>query len=210
MTRLLIIGLVVAITAAVLFYVTNITGRITLAAQATQPSGTGDNADTTKTKALTHPLSDLDGKPVDPDSLKGKVVLVVNVASRCGFTPQYKGLEQLYRKYNEQGLVILGFPCNDFGGQEPGTAEEIKAFCSSKYEVSFPIMEKMTLKGEGRSPVYRDLTEGTGKFAGGVKWNFEKFLIGRDGETLLGRFGSRVAPEDPKLVGAIETALTTK
>lgn len=207
MTRIFVIGLLIVITGVVLFYVTNITGRITLAGTATQPAGVEEII---KTKALTHPLTDIDGKEFDAAQLKGKTVLVVNVASKCGFTPQYKGLEALYRKYKDQGLVVLGFPCNDFGGQEPGSADEIKSFCSSKYDVTFPIMAKMTLKGEDRSPVYRDLAEGTGKFAGSVKWNFEKFLIAKDGETILARFGSRVKPEDEKLVSAVEKALADK
>jgi glutathione peroxidase len=172
-------------------------------AQSTRPGGEA----AVKTTALSHTLKDIDGKDLDLASLKGKVVLVVNVASKCGFTKQYTGLEALYQKYKDQGLVIVGLPSNDFGGQEPGSEEEIKTFCSTTYGVTFPMTAKVTVKGPDKHPVYKALTDGTGPFAGEVKWNFTKFLIGRDGETLVGRFASGVKPEDPKLVGAVEAAL---
>ncbi len=160
-----------------------------------------------RVNALQHTVKDIDGKDFDLAQLKGKVVLVVNVASRCGFTKQYTGLESLYQKYKDRGLVVLGFPSNDFGGQEPGSEAEIKAFCSNTYGVTFPMMSKITVKGDGIHPVYRALTVGSGGFAGEIGWNFTKFVIGRDGETLLARFGSSTKPEDAGLVKVVEDAL---
>ena len=139
---------------------------------------------------------------------KGEVLLVVNVASKCGLTPQYAGLEDLQHAYEEQGFTVVGFPCNQFGGQEPGTAEEIATFCSATYGVTFPLYQKIDVNGEHRHPLYAELTafpddDGT---SGDIQWNFEKFLIGKDG-TVLKRFRSRVTPEDPAVVAAIEAAL---
>lgn len=136
---------------------------------------------------------------------KGKVLLIVNVASKCGFTPQYAGLEKLNEQWKGRGLVILGFPCNDFGGQEPGTLEEIQEFCSLNYGVTFEIMDKVAILGEDKHPLYRYLTEHS-EPQGDVKWNFEKFLISRDGD-IAGRFSSKVAPEDEELQQAIEKLL---
>jgi glutathione peroxidase len=137
---------------------------------------------------------------------RGSVMLIVNVASKCGFTKQYTGLEKIHREYKDQGLVILGFPCNQFGGQEPGTEEEIVEFCKAKYDVTFPIYAKLEVKGEGQAPLYKELTAFQGAETGDVKWNFEKFLIGRDGK-ILERYRSKVAPEDPALNEAIKMAL---
>lgn len=134
----------------------------------------------------------------------GKVLLVVNVASRCGYTPQYTGLEALNRKYAAQGLTVLGFPCNDFGAQEPGTLEEIQSFCSTKYDVTFEIFGKVHAKGDDKSPIYARLTQT--EPAGDVGWNFEKFLVGKDG-AVIARYKSNVGPDAPELVGAIEAAL---
>lgn len=139
----------------------------------------------------------------------GKVVLVVNVASECGYTKQYTGLEALYQKYKDQGLVVAGMPCNDFGGQEPGTEAEIQQFCSSKYSVTFPLYSKLSIKGEGKHPLYAALTGADSPQPGEVKWNFEKFLIGRDGK-ILARFGSGVKPDSDELVAAVEKALAEK
>ena len=136
--------------------------------------------------------------------LAGHVLLIVNVASRCGYTPQYTGLEALNRKYAAQGLKVLGFPCNDFGAQEPGTLEEIQTFCSTKYDVTFEIFGKVHAKGDDKSPVYARLTQA--EPAGDVGWNFEKFLVGKDG-AVIARYKSNVAPDAPELVGAIEAAL---
>jgi glutathione peroxidase len=148
-------------------------------------------------------LNSIDGKPVSLADFKGKVVLIVNVASKCGFTPQYTGLEALYEKYKDQGFVIVGVPANNFGAQEPGTNEEIKTFCTRKYNVSFPMMAKVSVKGDDITPLYKYLTETKG---GDVKWNFTKFLIGKDGQ-IAGRFESAVKPDDPALTSAVESAL---
>ncbi|MDI3290278.1 glutathione peroxidase [Polyangium sp. 15x6] len=135
---------------------------------------------------------------------RGKVVLVVNVASECGYTPQYAGLERLHERFEAKGFAVLGFPSNDYGAQEPGSDAEIATFCTSKYGVKFPMFSKIPVKGSGKHPLYAFLTRGPE--AGEVKWNFEKFLVGKDG-VVLGRYPSSVEPEDEKLVQAIEKAL---
>lgn len=152
------------------------------------------------------PFKTMDGKDSSLKDYAGKVVLVVNVASKCGNTKQYDPLEALYKKYSPQGLVILGFPCNDFGGQEPGTNEEIITFCSTKYAVTFPILDKLHVKGPEQAPLYAALTGPDAKFPGDVKWNFGKFLIGKDGE-VVARFEPKTLPNDPAVVAAIEGAL---
>ncbi|WP_425485740.1 glutathione peroxidase [Limisphaera ngatamarikiensis] len=154
-------------------------------------------------------LVDIDGRETTLGAYRGKVLLIVNVASKCGFTPQYAGLEELYRKYKDRGLVVLGFPCNQFGNQEPGSNEEIKAFCTSRYEVSFPMFAKIEVNGPGRHPLYQWLAGPESPFAGDIKWNFTKFLVGRDGR-ILRRFESRVRPDSPELVQAVEEALAAK
>jgi glutathione peroxidase len=153
-------------------------------------------------------LKNIDGKETSLADYRGKVVLVVNVASRCGFTPQYEGLEKVYLKYKDRGLVILGFPANNFGGQEPGSNEEIKSFCSLKYNVTFPMFAKISVKGDDIHPLYKYLTDKQSdpQFGGDVKWNFNKFLIGRDGK-IIGRFEPAVKPESPEMAQAIEHAL---
>jgi glutathione peroxidase len=138
-------------------------------------------------------------------SFNGSALLIVNLASKCGFTPQYKGLQELYETYKDQGLVVLGFPCNDFGGQEPGTIEEIQEFCSMNYGVDFPLFDKVTILGDDKHPLYKWLTENA-EPQGEVKWNFEKFLIGKDGQ-VAGRYSSQVKPEDSELRADIESAL---
>ncbi len=154
-----------------------------------------------------HP-QDIDGKPVALEEYRGKVLLIVNVASRCGFTYQYEGLEALYRQYKDKGLVILGFPSNDFLGQEPGTNAEIKQFCTLKYDVSFPMFSKIKVTGAGMDPLYRYLTDRRHdpKFAGPISWNFNKFLIGRDG-AIIGRFRTQDEPQSVAIRQAIEAAL---
>jgi glutathione peroxidase len=155
------------------------------------------------------PFKTIDGKETSLKSFAGKTVLAVNVASKCGFTRQYKGLEELYQKYKDKGLVIIGFPSNDFGGQEPGTNAEIKEFCSSKFNVTFPLMDKISVKGDAQHPLYKALTGPEAAFPGDVKWNFGKFLIGKDGKPLA-RYGSTTAPDDSDLVKAIEADLAKK
>lgn len=153
-------------------------------------------------------LNSIDGQPTPLAQFKGKAVLIVNVASRCGFTPQYAGLEALYQQYKDKGLVVLGFPANNFLWQEPGTNEEIKAFCSTKYRVTFPMFAKVSVKGGNQAPLYQFLTDkkANPSTGGAVGWNFTKFLADRNGK-VIARFGSKVAPESPELVKAIEAAL---
>ena len=155
------------------------------------------------------PLDDINGKPTSLKDYAGKVVLLVNVASKCGFTPQYKGLEAMYEKYKDQGLVVIGVPCNDFGGQEPGSAEVIKQFCTEKYSVTFPLMAKVHTIGAEQHPLYTALTGKDSAFKGDIKWNFTKFVIGRDGKVIK-RFESKVKPEEAELVHTVETALAAK
>lgn len=153
-------------------------------------------------------LTDINGSTSDLSVYKGKVVLIVNVASFCGYTKQYASLEKLYRTFTDKGLVVLGIPSNDFGAQEPGTEEEIKSFCSTKYDVTFPMFSKIVVKGDEKAPLYTWLTSGGGQaaLAGEVGWNFEKFLVGKDGK-LIGRFATKMDPMSPELVSAIESAL---
>jgi glutathione peroxidase len=153
--------------------------------------------------ALHFKMKSLDGKEMDLSKLQGKVVLFVNVASRCGYTPQYAGLQKLYEKYGKEGLVIVGVPANEFGRQEPGTDAQIAEFCSSKYSVTFPMLSKVVVKGDGICPLYQYLTakETDPKFAGPIKWNFTKFLIAKDG-TIANRFEPGVKPE--QIAPAIE------
>jgi glutathione peroxidase len=152
-------------------------------------------------------LNSIDGQPAPLADYKGKVVLLVNVASKCGFTPQYSALEATYEKYKSQGFVILGFPANNFGAQEPGTNEEIKTFCSRKYNVTFPMYAKISVKGEDQAPLYSYLTEDTGtSIVGDIKWNFTKFLVDRNGNVVQ-RFESAVTPDSPEMVAAIEKQL---
>jgi glutathione peroxidase len=155
------------------------------------------------------PIKDIDGKDASLKAYKGKVVLIVNVASQCGLTPQYKGLESLQKKFGAQGFTVLGFPCNQFGGQEPGTNEQIKQFCSTKYDVSFPLFDKIEVNGPNRHPLYVSLAGKESPFPGDIKWNFNKFLIGRDG-TIIKRFEPKTTPDSPEVVQAIEAALAAK
>ncbi len=155
------------------------------------------------------PLKDIDGKDTSLKPYQGKVMLIVNVASKCGFTPQYTALEALYRKYKDQGLVVLGFPCNQFAHQEPGTDAEIKQFCTSKFDVTFPMFDKIEVNGASRHPLYVLLAGKESPFAGDIGWNFTKFLIGRDGK-ILKRFNSPVKPDSAEMTKAIEAALAAK
>ena len=154
-------------------------------------------------------IKDIHGKATSLKTYNGKVVLLVNVASRCGYTPQYAGLEALYRKFKDKGFMVVGIPCNDFGAQEPGSAEEIQQFCSTKYDVTFPLWEKIHVKGPEQHPLYTALTGSGAKFPGDVKWNFGKFLVGRDGK-VLSRFDSGVAPDSAELSAAVQKAIDAK
>jgi glutathione peroxidase len=157
--------------------------------------------------ALQFKMKNIDGQEVELSQFQGKVVMIVNVASQCGLTPQYDALQKLYEKYQKEGFVIIGVPANEFGSQEPGTDAEIKEFCTSRYHVTFPMMSKVVVKGKGITPLYQYLTEqGPEKFRGPITWNFEKFLLNRQGE-VVARFAPRVKPDDPKVIAAIEAEL---
>ncbi len=153
-------------------------------------------------------MKDIDGQPVDLSKYEGKVLLVVNTASQCGLTPQYKQLEEVYAKYKAKGFEILAFPANEFGKQEPGTDSEIKEFCSTNYKVSFPLFSKIVVKGKGIDPLYQFLTspETNAKFAGDIQWNFAKFLVNKKGE-VIARFAPQIKPDSADVTAAIEAAL---
>jgi glutathione peroxidase len=155
---------------------------------------------------LERTLPDIHEKPRALCEFSGKVLLVVNTASECGFTPQYEGLESLYRTYRERGLVVLGFPSNDFGGQEPGSNQEIAEFCVNQYAIDFPMFAKSSVRGAQANPLFADLARATGS---PPRWNFHKYLVGRDGREVLA-FDTRVAPDDPKLLAALERMLGAK
>ncbi len=155
---------------------------------------------------LDYTMKRLDGSEEDLSGYKGKVVMLVNVASRCGLTPQYAGLQALYEKYQGQGFEILGFPANNFMGQEPGTDEEIAEFCSMNYGVSFPVFSKISVKGDDIHPLYQEITTMPDPIGGEVLWNFQKYLVDREGK-VVSKVGPRTAPEDPELVGQIEALL---
>ena len=159
--------------------------------------------------ALSFTMKGIDGKDVELSKYQGKVVLFVNVASKCGYTKQYTGLQALNEKYGKDGLVIIGVPCNQFGKQEPGTNEEIKQFCSSKYNVTFPLFDKIDVNGDNRHPLYVALAGKDSPYPGDIKWNFGKFLIGRDGK-IIKRFEPKTAPDAPEVTAAIDAALAAK
>jgi len=154
-------------------------------------------------------VKDINNKDVKLSDYKGKVLLIVNVASKCGFTPQYTALESTYEKYKDKGFVTLGFPCNQFGGQEPGSNAEIAEFCTSKFGVKFPMFDKIEVNGSNRHPLYTALSGDTSPFPGKIGWNFTKFLIGKDG-SIVKRFDSKVTPDSPEVITAIEAALAAK
>ena len=169
-------------------------------------------ADAQRAKSvLDFKVNDIDGKPVDLSKYKGKVLLIVNTASKCGHTPQYASLEKIYDQYKQQGFEVLAFPANEFRAQEPGTNAEIKEFCSNKYDVSFPLFSKIVVKGEETHPLYQFITNGekNPNTGGEIKWNFTKFLVDREGK-IVQRFEPAVKPDDAKVTGAIETALAKK
>jgi glutathione peroxidase len=179
--------------------------RPTVAAVESLPRFSGGQ--TCRMTIFSEPIHTLHGEETSLGGYEGKAILAVNVASKCGLTPQYTGLEALHEKYADQGFTVIGFPCNQFGGQEPGTADEIETFCSTNYGVTFPLMEKIDVNGDDRHPIYAALTEVADSEGhnGDIRWNFEKFVIAADGS--ITRFGPAVTPEDPSLVAAIEAAL---
>jgi glutathione peroxidase len=154
------------------------------------------------------PIRTLQGAPSKLGDFRGKALLLVNVASKCGLTPQYTSLEALHEKLSPRGFSVIGFPCNQFGGQEPGTPEQIQTFCSNSYGVTFPLMEKIEVNGTGRHPIYRELTQiaDTAGQAGDIRWNFEKFVVSADGSKIT-RFNPKVTPDDPAVIAAIEAGL---
>lgn len=154
-------------------------------------------------------LKDIDGKEITLADYKGKVLLIVNVASKCGYTKQYAGLETLQQKYKKEGFTVLGIPCNQFGGQEPGSNEDIKQFCSSKYNVTFPLFDKVEVNGDNRHALYSALAGKSSPFPGDIKWNFNKFLVGRDGK-ILKRLDSKITPDSTEMKEEIEAALKVK
>jgi glutathione peroxidase len=155
------------------------------------------------------PVKDIDGHAATLAPFQGRVLLIVNVASECGYTPQYAGLQTAFEKYQSKGLTVLGFPCNQFGGQEPGTNAEIKKFCSTNFHVTFPLFDKIDVNGAKRHPLYAALAGQGSPFPGDIGWNFTKFLIGRDGRIVM-RFDSGVEPDSPVVIKAIESALAAK
>ncbi len=189
-------------------FVAMIAALAVLAACAAGGNAEGKKGDKKVPAALNFKMKGLDGKEVDLAQYQGKVVLIVNVASYCGYTKQYAGLEALYEKLGDKGLVVLGVPANDFGKQEPKSDAEIATFCRAKYDVKFPMLSKVVVKGDAKVPLYQYLTskETNPKSAGELKWNFTKFLIGRDGQ-IAGRFEPNVAPESEELTKAVEAAL---
>ena len=198
--RLLILVVVCVALGLVVFKARQVMGQNVIKepnASATQPS----------TSPLTFTVKDIDGKDYDLAQLKGKVVMIVNVASKCGLTKQYAGLQKIYDTYKDRGFVIVGFPANNFGGQEPGSEEEIKTFCSTKYNVTFPMMSKISVKGDNQHALYDLLTHKTPQeFQGEIGWNFTKFLVDRNGQ-VFARFASKTTPQDEQLVAAVEKAL---
>jgi len=155
------------------------------------------------------PLKDINGKHTSLKAYEGKALLIVNVASRCGNTPQYEALQSIYEKYKDKGFAVLGFPCNDFGAQEPGSNEQIKEFCTKKYNVTFPMFDKVHVKGPEQHPLYTALSGKDSPYPGNVTWNFGKFLVGRDGK-ILKRFDPKMKPDSAEVTQAIESALAAK
>jgi glutathione peroxidase len=171
-------------------------------------SAANESVKMTEKSVLEFTMKNIDGKDVKMDEYRGKVLMIVNVASKCGYTPQYEGLEAIYRKYKDQGLVVMGFPANNFMGQEPGTNAEIKTFCSTRYNVTFPMFSKISVKGDDINPLFQFLTskETNPEFSGDISWNFNKFLVDRTGK-IVGRFSTREKPESENIALAIEKAL---
>lgn len=199
MRSLVALAVVVLVGSVLLLQVRKVLGRDTVK----EPSGTPS---TQPSAVLDFPMKDIDGKEVNLSDYRGKVVMFVNVASKCGLTPQYDALEKTYEKYKDKGFVIVGFPANNFGGQEPGTEADIKTFCSTKYNVTFPMMSKISVKGDDIHPLYKKLTTDNGEFNGEIGWNFTKFLIDKNGQ-VYARFASKTKPDDQQVIGAIEKGL---
>jgi glutathione peroxidase len=205
-TKLLV---AVALVAIVVGFALVKVNRVLGADKVKEPTAPTADKASDKASPLDFKVKDIDGKDVNLADYKGKVVMIVNVASKCGFTPQYKALESLYTKYKDQGFVIIGFPANNFHRQEPGSNEEIKQFCTDKYNVTFPMMSKISVKGEDQAPLYKYLTQDSGDFKGDITWNFNKFLVDRNGQ-IFARFASPTKPDSKEVTDAIEKALAAK
>ncbi len=199
---LIVVGVLVCVAVLAGLQVRPVLGQNVVQPPTTRPAAAGP---------LDFAVTDIDGKPVKLSDYKGQVVLIVNVASKCGFTPQYAGLEKLYLADKDRGLVVLGFPADNFKHQEPGSDADIKAFCTGKYDVTFPMMSKVSVKGDDQCPLYKFLTDPAtaGPFAGPIGWNFTKFVVDRQGN-LTARFASKTTPADPALTGAVDAALAAK
>jgi glutathione peroxidase len=200
MWKIVVIGVVIALAAVFVFLCEDCPFNSLFNAEAASPKS-----------VLDFKMRDIDGKEVKLKKYKGNVILLVNTASKCGYTPQYEGLEAVYEKYKDKGFVTLGFPANNFGGQEPGTEAEIKEFCTSKYHVTFPMFAKISVKGEDADPLYKFLTskETNPNFGGDITWNFNKFLVDRNGN-VVARFTSKDTPQSDKVTQAIEKYLAEK
>jgi len=194
--------------AIAILIITSASCSSSLALMKDNKSGANESVKMAEKSVLEFTMKNIDGKDVKLDDYRGKVLLIVNVASKCGYTPQYEGLESIYRKYKDQGLVVMGFPANNFLGQEPGTNEEIKTFCKTRYDVSFPMFAKISVKGDDIHPFYRFLTskETNPEFSGDISWNFNKFLVDRTGK-VVDRFATGEKPESEKIALAIEKTL---
>lgn len=194
-----------------MLHVTTVIAGVSLALAAAAPARADEKEEKKVAPVLNFKMKNLSGKEVNLADYQGKVILLVNVASQCGYTPQYKGLQELHEKYADKGLVVLGVPSNDFGRQEPGSSEEIAEFCEKNFGVKFDMLEKVVVKGEKQVPLYKHLTskETNPKFGGPIKWNFTKFLISRDG-AIVNRFESGVKPESGTVVKPVEEELAKK
>lgn len=198
----------ITLLATAILIITSASCSSSLALMGDNKSAAKESVKMAEKSVLEFTMKNIDGKDIKLDDYRGKVLLMVNVASRCGYTPQYEGLESIYRKYKDQGLVVMGFPANNFMGQEPGTNEEIKTFCKTKYDVTFPMFSKISVAGDDIHPLFRFLTskETNPEYSGDISWNFNKFLVDRTGN-VVNRFATGEKPESDKIAQAIEKAL---
>jgi glutathione peroxidase len=198
----------ITLLAIAILIITSASCSSSLALTGDNKSAANESVKMAEKSVLEFTMKNIDGKDVKLDEYRGKVLLIVNVASKCGYTPQYEGLEAIYRKYKDQGLIVMGFPANNFLGQEPGTNEEIKTFCKTRYDVTFPMFSKISVKGDDIHPLFRFLTskETNPEFSGDISWNFNKFLVDRTGK-VVDRFATGEKPESEKIALALEKTL---